>query len=240
MIYVLYGTDTAKSRNKLSKLISTLLSKKPDAMLVRANSEDFKESFLEEHVQSQGLFEQKSIVVLDTIFENKVYKDIVLKKLKELQASNNVFVLLEVKLDAKSIEKLTKYSAKVQECSLPKTKEKKFDFNIFELSDALGARNRKKLWVIYQEGKMHNISDEEMHGILFWGTKNMLLCKKAKSATEAGLSSFVYRKAKSQSKNYSENELANISRALVQMYHHARRGQVSLTIAFERFILGLQ
>lgn len=240
MIYLLYGTNTAKSRNKLSKLIGALLSKKPDAMLVRTNSEDFEEGFLNEHIQSQGLFEQKSIVVLDTVFENKIYKDIVLKNLKKLQASDNVFIILEGKLDAKSLEKLTKHSAKVQACTLPKTKEKKFDFNIFELSDALGARDRKKLWVIYQEGKMHNISDEEMHGILFWGTKNMLLCKKAKNATEAGLSSFVYRKAQTQSKNYSENELVNISQSLVQMYHHARRGQTPLNIAFERFILGLQ
>ena len=148
MIYVLYGTDTAKSRDKLSKLISTLLSKKPDAMLVRANSENFEESFLLEHKESQGLFESKSIVVLDTVFEDETSKKIVLKNLEDLQSSENVFIILEGKLDAKALQKLTKFSTKVQECSDPKNKEKKSDFNIFELSDALGARNRKKLWVI--------------------------------------------------------------------------------------------
>ena len=80
---------------------------------------------------------------------------------------------------------------------------------------------------------MRNVSDEEMHGILFWGTKNMLLCKKAKSVTETGLSSFVYRKTKSYSNNYSEDELTNISNKLVKMYHFARRGQTPLNIAFE-------
>ena len=238
MIYVLYGTDTGKSRNKLSNLISTLLSKKPDAMLVRANSENFEESFLEEHIESQGLFESKSIVVLDTVFENEIYKKSVLKKLKELQSSENIFIILEGKLDSKSLKKLEEYATKVQECALPKAKEDKF--NIFELSDALGARNRKKLWVIYQEGKVHNISNEEMHGIAFWGTKNMILSKKAKTSSESGLSPFVYRKASVSAKNYSENELTNMARTLVQMYHQARRGQVPLGIAFERFVLELK
>ena len=240
MIYVLYGTDSGKSRNKLSVLISTLLSKKPDAMLVRANIDEFTESFLLEHTQSQGLFEQKSIVVLDTVFDNKVYKDIVFDNLKELQSSENIFIILEGKLDAKSVQKLEKHSAKVQEFELPKGKEKKFDFNIFGLSDALGVRNRKKLWVMYQEGKMRNISDEEMHGIIFWGVKNMLLSKQSKSASESGLSPFVYKKATSYASNYSSNELSSISKDLVSMYHEARRGGIPLTISFERFILELK
>lgn len=240
MIYVLYGTDTIKSRAKLTSLINTLLTKKPDAMLMRTDAEHFTEEFVSEYVESQGLFEQKSIIVFDMVFEDKVYKEILLKKLKELQRSDNVFIFLEGKMEAKALQKFEKYASKIQECSLPKTKDNKSGFNIFELSDALGVRNRKKMWVMYQEGKTNNISDEEMHGILFWGVKNMILSKTSSSAQEAGLSPFVYKKATSQASKYSLNELIKLSQNLVRMYHESRRGVTEFSVAFERFILELK
>ena len=237
MIYVLYGTDTAKSRKKLSTLINTLLTKKPDAMLIRTDGESFTESFIGEYAESQGLFEQKSIIVLDQVLENKTHQSSVLDSLELLQSSDNVFIFLEGKLDAKTVKKLSKHAAKIQECELPKAQKEHTSFNIFELSDALGMRNRKKLWVIYQEGKMRNVSSEEMHGILFWGTKNMLLSKEAKSAKEAGLSPFVYKKALGYAKNYSNDELEELSTTLVSLYHEARMGKVPFDIGLETLIL---
>ena len=240
MIYLLFGNDTSKSRDKLSKLVATLLSKKPDAMLVRADSDTFEEEFLFEHTESQGLFETNSIVVFDTVFENEVYKSLVLKSLKDLEASTNVFIILEGKLDKKTLDRISKHAAKVQEFSTPTVKNKNGGFNIFELGDALGERNRKKLWVIYQEGRMNNCKEEEMHGIAFWSVKSMMLASNAKDATSSGLSPFLYRKASTQAKNYKEDELFNISTELVKMYHEARLGEDPLDIAFERFILNLK
>lgn len=237
MLYVLHGTDTTKSREKVNALIRTLLSKKPDALLVRITGETFTEETLEEYISSLGLFEQKSIVVLDTVFESKENQSAVLAKLKEIESSDNIFILLEGKIDAKTLTRISKHATKSQEHMVPKKVAQKPDFNIFELSDALGERNRKKLWVIHQEGKLRNISDEEMHGILFWGVKNMILARNENDAKSAGLSPFVYGKAKRYASNFTKKELDQVSSKLVSLYHESRRGIISFDTALEQAIL---
>lgn len=240
MLYLLYGTDTLKSRKKLNSLVNTLLSKKKDAMLIRVNSENFSPKEILNLAESQGLFESRSIIVFDSIFENITDKEIILDNIKSLQKSENIFILLEGKLDKESVAKISKFAEKIQEFDAPKTQKKKSQFNIFELSDALGGKDRKRLWVIYQTGKLHNISDEEMHGILFWGTKNMILAKSAKNSEDAGLSLFVYNKAKNFCKNFENRELENISAALLEIYHDARRGIRPFDIGLEQFLLTIK
>lgn len=237
MLYVLYGEDTKKSRDKLNALIRNLLSKKKDANLSKLDNENFDPRDLLDHIKSQGLFEQKSIIVLDTLFSNVTDKGIVLDNIKDIGESDNVFIVIEGKLDAKTKNKLEKHAEKMQECALAKSSAKKKSFNIFDLADALGERDRKQLWVLFQTGMLHNISAEEMHGILFWGTKNMLLAKQSTSAKEANLSSFVYGKAKRYAENYSDIELQKLSGDLVSIYHQARRGAGPLGLQLEKLLL---
>ncbi len=237
MLYALFGTDTARSRKKLSSLLQTLLSKKPDAMVLRSDASSFDEATIRDYIESQGLFEQKSIIVLDFLFENKTNQTYILENLKDMNSSENVFILLEGKLDAKTKKKLEKHSTKMQECVLAKKSSKQSEFNIFELSDALGMRDRKKMWVLFQRGKLHNVSSEEMHGILFWSAKNMMLAKQGKNAKDAGLSPFVFQKADRFGKNFSDLELQGLLQDLVSLYHRVRRGAFSFDIGLEKFIL---
>lgn len=238
MIFLLYGTDNMQARKKLNDLIDKLLSRKPDAMLIRITYENFdKEQFLNT-IDSQGLFESHSIIVLDSVFKNPEGKETVLDSLKELSESGNIFVVLEEKIDKKTLTKISKHSEKVQEFTELKIKEEK-SFNIFLLSDAIGERNKKKLWTLYIKGKMNNISDEEMHGILFWSCKSMLLAQCSDTAKEAGLNPFVFKKNERFAKNYSEDDLKKLSSRLVNLYHDARRGIEPLDTALERFILTL-
>jgi len=67
---------------------------------------------------------------------------------------------------------------------------------------------------LYQKAKLNNVSDEEVHGILFWQIKNMLLSFDAKDAEAAGLNDFVFRKSLGFTKNYSYNELKKLLRDL--------------------------
>lgn len=239
MLYILYGTDMKKAREKLNSLIGTLLARKKDAALVRVPLEEFDPNHLSEYAGIQGLFAERSIIVFDSLFLDPANKECIVENVEVLKRSENVFILLEGDIDAKTLAKLSKYAEKVQEFAAPARKERKPAFNIFSLSDALGERNKKKLWVLYQTGKMHNMSDEEMHGILFWGVKNMLLSKDASDPGSAGLSPFVFRKASAFSKNYTERELITLSRGLMELYHKARRGAGSFEVLFEQFILGL-
>jgi DNA polymerase III delta subunit len=203
------------------------------------DSEHFSGAQLEEFTLGAGLFEQKYIVVLDNVFENKEHKDTVVGKVKEIGVSENVFVILEGKLDKKTVTKIEKKAEKVQEFSKSTPSEKKKDFNIFSLTDAIGRRDRKKAWVLFQQAVAGGVSPENIHGTIFWGVKSMLLASSAKTAKDAGLNPFVFSKSVSFSKNFKGGELESISSSLISIYHEARRGGTELGVALETFILSM-
>jgi DNA polymerase III delta subunit len=238
MIYLLHGTDTKKAREKLHTLLDSMFAKKPDASFVRVDNENFDDSRLEEFIRGQGLFESKYIVVFDNVFTNKDAKETVLKILKEISSSKNIFIFLEEKLNKTELLKLQKYSEKVQEFSTKDIPVKK-KFDIFSITDAFGKRNAKNLWTLYQKAKLNNISDEEIHGILFWQVKSMLLAQSASNPEETGLNPFVFRKSTDFLKNYTSDELIELSSSLVSLYHDARGGMHELGTALERFILSI-
>lgn len=238
MLYVLYGSDIEKGKDKLHGLVESLQKKKPDASIFRIDDEHFDTSQLSELIEGQGLFENKYIVVFDSVFANAEAQEAVLKNLASIADSQNIFIILEGKLDKKTISRLEKKAEKVQvfEGEVSKKKE---EFNIFSLTDALGRRDRKVLWVLYRKAKQRGIPDEEIHGILFWQVKSMLLSSGAKNSDDAGLNPFVYRKSLQFLKNYTDEEVKKLSSTLVSLSHDARRGLHEFDIALERFILGV-
>ena len=62
--------------------------------------------------------------------------------------------------------------------------------------------------------------------------------KKVKT-NELGLHPFVVKKAIGFTKNFSQEELEELSRKLVTIYHDARRGGDELPVALEKFVLSL-
>ena len=240
MIYLFYGQDTEQARRKADGVVASLLQKRPDASLFRLDSDSWQEAAFDEYVGGQGLFAQKYIVVLDQLFENKEIKEYVIERLKALKASDNIFIILENTLDKAVLAKFEKNTEKVQVFGEGKealSKNKKAVFNMFAITDALGARNQKRLWTLYQQAVRHDVVPEELHGILFWQIKSMLLAALSKDAAESGLNPFVYGKAKNYAKNFSLSELKKISSQLIAMYHRAHRGEISFEAALEKFFL---
>ncbi len=241
MLLVFHGTDTAGARAKVRELVDDLSAKKPDASLLRFDAESFAPEQLPELLYGQGLFSQKYLVVLDMLFERSEYQEAVLDALPDIAQSENVFVLLEGKLDAKSKKALEKHAQKTQVCdakggaagaapqkSPPKT---------FLVADALGARDKKMLWVRYREAIDAGHAPEEIHGVLFWQIKSMLIALATSNAAEADMKDYPYNKAKRFAKNYSEEELKRIANELVTLYHEARLGKGELEGLLEKWIL---
>ncbi len=250
MLYLIYGDDTKKSREKLKSLLKSLFLKKPNAGFFKLDIDNFDEIKLDEFIKSQGLFEQRYIVQLDCLFENKEFSKLLINKLEDLQKSENIFICIETKILKPVLKKIEKYATQIQEFSLKKgiggrtfsTKDGGFktdDFNIFDLATCFGNRNKKDLWVLYQKTKIKNIPPEEVSGIIFWQLKVMFQVLGSQNANQAKLKPFVFNKAKSYLKNYSEEELKQISSDLVSIYHEARRGGLEFDLALEKFILEL-
>ncbi len=126
----------------------------------------------------------------------------------------------------------------MEEERLPLDKKGK-EFNIFVLTDALGARDKKRAWILYQQALGAGLSAEEIFFKLVWQIKVMLLASRTKSVTETDMKDFPYNKAKSFLKNFSTSELQNLSENLVIGYHQARRGDGEIETLVEKILLNL-
>ncbi len=240
MIYLVYGNDREQVQAKSRSLIDSLLKKKPDASFFTLNDENISENILDEYSQSQGLFENKYIVLVDGILGVKDKRDLILDRREELKVSPHIFIIREGSLDKATFTKIEKHAEKVQEYSLKEgAVKKKTESNFFAVSDALGSRDKKALWVLYQQAKRDGAEDEQIHGILWWQMKSMMLAAKTKSAAEAGLNPFVYGKATRFAANFSAPELASKASELLALYHDSRRGRGDLATGLEKYILGL-
>ena len=238
MIYLIYGTDTDKARAKARSLVNSLIAKKPDASHQKITDETFTPDTLQELMGGMGLFSSRAIVEMDMVFRNKTAKEIVLDSLKDIATSENIFIFLEGTLLKKEITAFEKVAEKIQEYTAKEHVPEKA-FSLFPLTDALGKRDKKELWSLYHKAKFQGSADEEIHGLLFWQVKAMLLAQKSKDAKQAGLNPFVFQKSQRYLKNFAEGEIANLSRKLVTLYHQARRGLTPFENSLEQFILEL-
>jgi len=238
MIYLLTGEDSGKARTKAHEIINSLLKKKPDASFFKIDGEAWVTEEMERLIGGVGLFENNHIVFLDSIFTNEEAKDFLLKNLKEIEESKNIFIILELKLLKAERERIEKRAAKTQEFLLKETKPRD-EFNMFALTDALGNRDRKKLWVLYNKAMFLEKAPEEIQGLLFWQLKSMIQAKNSKTAMEAGQKPFVFSKSKRYVENFKEGELERKSGELITMYHDVRRGMVDFDVELEKWVLNV-
>jgi hypothetical protein len=113
------------------------------------------------------------------------------------------------------------------------------DFNIFALTDAIGARDKRGAWVLYRKALASGMAPEEVFYKLVWQVKSLLLAKNTKSADEAGMKAYPYSKAQGYLKNFQGDELENLSQELVIGYHQARRGKGEMETFVEKVLLKL-
>ncbi len=237
MFYFLHGTDTHKAREKLHSLLDLAKKKRPDAEVFKMTSENWSEGQFDELLISQGLFEQKYTVVLDNLFEKKDVKEYVLDRLEGVKDSDQIFLFLEGKVDVASLKKIEKHSEKTQE--FEKAEKNKPTLNVFAIADGLLEKDKKKLWLNYVDLLEKGGVPEEIHGILFWQVKNMILASRATSSNDTGLSPFVYKNALRGSRNYKTEELQKMSSDLVNMTHKVRQGEGEIGVMIETWVLSL-
>ncbi len=127
----------------------------------------------------------------------------------------------------------------VEEGEKPLFDKKGREFNIFALTDALGARDKKRAWVLYQQALAAGLSAEEIFFKIVWQVKSMLVALKTKSVGETDMKPFPYTKAKSFLKNFKPDELETLSLNLVVGYQKARRGEGEVETLTEKILLSL-
>ena len=237
MIYFIYGTDVKKSRKKMHEILRQLSDKRPNSEIFKITTENWQNEQLDEFLSAQGLFEKKYIVVLDFLLGKKETKDFILEKLDEMQGVEHWFLILDGKVDLVTVKKIEKFSYKTQEfIEVEKQKESPI---IFTITDKLLTRNKKQLWTSFISLVGKGIAVEEIHGVLFWAVKNMILALRTKNQKESELTPFQYSKAVSGAKNYTLKELQKMSGELMEMVHLVRTGKGDMEIMLEKWVLGV-
>ncbi len=234
MFYVFYGSDVKKVADKTNDIVRKLLYKKPDAQVFSFEGDFLDETKLDEVIESQGLFVEKHIVVLKQVFETEENREIITSRLKRIADTGNIFIFSENKLLAPHKKKLEKYAEKIEEHKETKKEEK---FNTFVLTDYLGKKDKKNLWIEYIKALKKDIPTESIQGMLHWGIRAMIIASNAKNANDAGQAPFAYSKNKRYAGNFTKDELLKLSRSLISVYHDARRGKHELKTALEKWIL---
>jgi DNA polymerase III delta subunit len=238
MLYFFYDNKTGKSLTKARKLFNDLKQKKPDATFVELDEHSASVLELSELIESQGLFETKIVCLLKNISLNKEIEKEMKRLVTSVADASSVFIWLETSLKKAELELL---ESKATKSFLEKevVKEKKVEVNVFKLAEYFGARDKKNGWRFLLELKKGGVAAEEVHGILWWQLKSILLTFNAKTAEETGLKPFVFSKAKGFAKNFNESQLQEYADRLVRMYHDAHRGKGDLYNELEVLLLEL-
>lgn len=237
MLYVFYGENGERAQGKFRAAIDSFFKKHPDAGLFEFDAELWDRGAVEELLAAQGLFGTPTVATLSRVLENEEARDFVLSHLPDLKRSANAFFMLEGKLLKAAAQKITKHAELAEECAGGvKASEKQ---NPFALADAVGKRNKKDAWLSLVRALAEGKPPEEIHGMLFWQVKAMILAASSRDAVHAGLNPFVFQKAESSARNFTEEELKKLAGKLTTLYHDARRGGDELPIALEKFVLGL-
>lgn len=236
MIYFLYGSREFTKR-ELKKVRDALLAKRPDALSLRFDENSADKIDLGELAQEKGLFEPRFLVELDSVFSTEAFAKPDKNVFAEMQKSENIFFVLEEKLPKKTFELIKSFAEKTSEEKAVAAEKK--SFSAFLLADALGARNKQQLWILFREAVERDYSLEELHGILFWQAKMLMLAHKTDSAVEAGVSNFPYSKAKGFVRNYSVEQVEELLGSLSSALLESREKNIPLENSLERVILGL-
>ena len=126
-----------------------------------------------------------------------------------------------------------------EESELPLLDKKGQEFNIFALTDAVGARKKKEAWILYQKALSAGVRAEEIFFKIVWQVKSMLIASRTKNVAETDMKVFPYNKAKSFLKNFKTGELEKLSENLVVGYYQARRGEGEIETLIEKMLLKL-
>lgn len=229
MIYVFLGSDTDKKISSREEVLKNF----PDREVFFVNEGNFSPEQFQNFLAGDDLFAKKYFVILDSLISSDV-SDLILDKAVEMKNSENIFVIIETEILKTPMEILKKVVREWKIFDLPKISPAKF--NIFSITDAFGARDKKNTWVLMQKALQEGIASEEILNILIWQAKNLLFVSRGEDMKSTGLSPFVYNKSKSYAKNYKPTELEDISRELVKMFHESHLG-LELEPNLEKFLL---
>ena len=228
MLKVFYGTDRTAVRDAALKEYEAV-----GVMPTIIEDNAYVSGAVASAVGASSLFGGAECFVLDTPSGDGDFESEVVGSLKELAASQNIFIVLEGALLADAKKKYSKHADTVEEFSATKAER----FNSFALAEALAKKDKKNMWVLLNEAQRAGLRNEEIIGMLWWQLKALRLAKLTRNAEEAGMKDYPYKKAKQSLSLFKEGEVERLSRSLLELYHLSHQGKRDMDMALEEWVL---
>lgn len=208
MIYVFYGQNF-EERNLEIK------NRAEGTSVIRLPALNTTRELLLNYAEQNSLFGEVFTVILENpISESDIPLDSEL--LDILKNSSSIFIFLEDSLLTEEVKKYKKYAEDVIKFELKTAPKKEIKENPFVLANLFGNKDKVGTWIAYRKAIERESGAEPIAGMLFWKVKSMIL---------------------SGSRNFSEQELKNQSKELIDIYHKSHLGILDMDIALEQFIL---
>jgi len=238
MIYFFGG---ANAIDKGGKLVNLLRAKSPDAGIFSFDTLTWERGVWDEALGSTGLFVKKLIVYARNLSEHKEAVECIREQIKDIKESEHIYIFAETILGSfsKLLEKHATKAVVGKDGGVSKS-----EYNVFPIADAFAARDAKKTWIEFAKAHNAGVDAEDIHRILFWQAKILLLVKKMKEKSESaalklGIKPYPFRKALSFEKKFEEHELETLLSGLLGIVHDSRLGKREFDIAIERWVLGV-
>ena len=212
MLYFFSGTDRNRARAVMNAEIERLAKGGTVVRITDAHTADDLRAAL----QGPGMFWEKQALVFEEVLANEDMRALALDAIPYMATLKEAVFWFEEKPDADARRRIGKYAKKAVRFDAPK-KEK--DSSVFSLAAALQRGDKKALWVDYQSALAKESAPEAIHGILFWGSKKIVL------------------NARKDSVEWKRG--TTLLAELAELPHEARRHSFELEYALERYILNI-
>lgn len=154
MIYLLYGSDTRRSREKLNEIIAEYRKKYGDLNIHRFDAEEDEEGKIKNALEASSLFSPKKLVVIRG-FSKIPEKEAIFKIFDNLK--DTIVVLWERELSREEFAQVRPYAVKVQEFKETFVRPTN-DKAIFRLGDTFFTSPREGLRTLL--GMLHEGRDD--------------------------------------------------------------------------------
>jgi DNA polymerase III delta subunit len=230
MLYVYYGTDIEEVRKKALAVLA-----EKGLVIERLETDSYAPGLLPALLGSAPLFGESSAYLIDNPSGEESFFEECVSLAKELSDSSTIFVIVEKTVLAAPKKKFEAAGAVLSEFK----KVAKEEFNAFAMADALASKDKRTLWLLLQRAKAEGMVSEEIIGTLWWQLKTMRLAAVSKTAEEAGIKEYPFKKAKAALGKFPLMEVERQSRELLRIGHESRRGNLDLELGLEAWVLSL-
>lgn len=238
MIKFYIGDDTHRARKAIRDETELARKESPYSLYSRFDETSFDLARAREALSGGGMFSEWNILIFEDILAHEdgatFFEDI----LPHFVDTEHHVYVQEKKLLKKILEKYNN-RATVLEFNAPKKVE--VAQNDFAIANAIGAKDKKNIWVEFEKLRRSGREMEEVHGMIMWAFKSLYICRtmEKEDALASGMKEYPFRIYKNYSKNYLTQDLEKKLTELKEIYHDAHRKNGDLGIALERFLLGL-